>query len=807
MILFDDLRFAFRSLLNNPGFALSAILALALGIGSNSAIFSILDAVLLRPLPFPQSERLVNVWESNQTRNIPRMIVAPGNYQDWRAQSHVFSNIGSYQTDTFTLSASTNDPERFSAAICDKGFFDTLRINPILGRVFADEEILPGRDGVVIIGYGVWQQRFGGDPKIVGQTLNLDGRTRTVIGVMPSAFEYPAKAVMWEPLGFDKPMATRRDYHRLRVIARLKDGATLQQARAEFEMIGAHLAAQYPEMNKGETVIVNPVLEDLVGPIRPVLLVLVCAVVFVLLIACANVANLLLVRTAFREREVAIRTSLGAPRARIVRQLLTESILLAGLGGLAGLILAYGAFRALLSFVPPSVPRMNQVHLDWRVIAFTLGASLLTGILFGFAPAWRISKANVNAVLKTGTRGSTGRSPLRSALVVSQVAAALILLAGAGLLMRSFYNIAHLDAGFNPEHVMTMRIAPAPYKYRDHADLQIELARSIRRNVAALPGVVSAGVSTDLPLLPSPHYIMRFEGRPPVQVSQAPIANYFAVTPGFFETMGMHLVRGRDFSMRESPATPPVAIVNQTLVNRYFPGQDPIGKRLEVAFRNPPEWREIIGVVADVRTQGLDQDTPVQVYVDYLQIPALLSIFTPPVAVLARTRQDPAAVAAGMKAAILNVDRGQPVYAIQPMTDVVSQSIAQRRVSLVLLGFFALSALFLASLGLYGVISYSVAQRTREVGIRMALGARPGNVLLLIERQGMSLVLIGLAVGLAVAFLLTRLMSSLLFQVSAADPVTFAAVPLVLAGVAFVACYLPARRAAKVDPMVALRDE
>ena len=504
MTLFDDLRFAIRALLKNPGFALSAIFALALGIGSNSAIFSILDTVLLRPLPFPRSERLVNVWESNQTRNIPRMIVAPGNYQDWRAQNHVFSSIGAYQSDTFTLAATTSDPERFPGAICDKGLFDTLQINPILGRVFTEEEIQPGRDGVVIIGYGLWQQRFGRDPKIVGQTLNLDGRARTVIGVMPPSFEYPSKAVMWEPLGFDKPMATRRDYHRLRVIARLKDGASLHQARAEFQTIGAQLADQYPQMNKGETVVVSPMLEDLVGQIRPVLLVLVCAVVFVLLIACANVANLLLVRAAFREREVAIRTSLGAPRARIVRQLLTESLLLAVLGGVTGLLLAYGAFRALLSSIPASVPRVDQVHLDWRVIAFTLVASLLTGVLFGFAPAWRISKANVNAVLKTGTRGSTGQSPLGNALVASQVAAALILLAGAGLLMRSFYNIAHLDAGFNPEHVMTMRIAPAPYKYRDHADLQIALARGILQNVSALPGVASAAVSTDLPLLPSP---------------------------------------------------------------------------------------------------------------------------------------------------------------------------------------------------------------------------------------------------------------------------------------------------------------
>jgi len=807
MIFVDDLRFATRSLLKNPGFALSAILALALGIGANSAIFSAVDGILLRPLPFDEPDRLVNVWETNTKRSIPKMIAAPGNYQDWRKQNHVFSGIGGYLQSTFTL-ASTGEPERFLGAACDKGFFDTLQVNPILGRVFTEEEAQAGRDGVVILSYGVWQQRFGGDRKIVGQQLILDGRARTVIGVMPHGFEYPPKAVMWAPLGFDNAMATRRDFHRLRVIARLKRGVSLDSARAEFLAIGAQLAAQYPDLNKDESIIVMPMLEDVVGPIRPALLVLSFAAIFVLLIACANVANLLLARAAFREREVAIRSSLGAPRARIVRLMLTESVLLALLGGAVGLLWADGTFKALIASAPPNLPRLDQVHIDWRIAGLTLAVSLATGILFGIVPAWHLSKADLNAVLKTGARGSTAGSALRSGLVVSQVGATLILLAGAGLLLRSFYEIAHVDAGFRPEHVMTMRLAPAPYKYLGHADRQMELARGILGKVSVLPGVQSAAVSTDVPLLGSPFYIMRFEGRPPVTPSQAPIANFFAVTPGFFETMGMRLVRGRGFTAQDTPASPLVVVVNQTLVDRYFPGQDPIGKRLEIAFRTPPAWREIIGVIADVRTQGLDQDTPVQAYTDYLQLPSpLISILTPAITVLARTTQNPALLGPAMKEAILSVDRAQPVFSVQPMTEIVSQSVAQRRISLVLLAFFAVSALFLAALGLYGVISYSVAQRTKEVGIRMALGARQGHVLMLIQRQGMTLVLAGMGIGMVGAFLLTRLMSTLVFHVTPEDPLTFAVVVILLIGVGLTACYLPARRASKVDPVVALRQE
>ncbi len=676
-----------------------------------------------------------------------------------------------------------------------------------MGRLFTAGEDQPGRDNVVVLGYGLWKQRFGGDEHVAGRNLDINGRQLTVIGVMPRGFEFPAHSVMWSPLGLDGPARARRDLHRLRVIGRLGPGITIQKARDEFRTISARLAATYPFFNKDETSVVNFVLDDLVGDVRPALLVLLAAVGAVLLIACANVANLLLAKASGRQREIAIRNSLGAGRASILGQMLTESMLLALMGGAAGLGIAYAGFHGLLSLAPANVPRLDEAGLNWRAIELSLVLSVVTGILFRLAPAWYASRIDVNSMLKEGMRGAGSRSRVRSLLAVAQVAIAVILLAGAGLLMRSFYEIEHVDGGFHPEGVMSMRLQPAPLKYLGHPELQIQLARRVLDKVSALPGARSAAITSDLPLLGNPIYIMRFEGRPEVTPSQAPLANFFAVTPAFFETMGMRIVRGRGISERDSTSTPLAAVVNQTLVDRYFPGQDPIGKRLEIGFAVPPNWREIVGVVADVKTAGLDQDTPVQVYTAYLQRPSIFPSISSGMVVLARTGGDPSPLAQPMKSAILGVDSTQPVYNVQPMSEVVAQSIAQRRVALVLLAFFAISALILAGIGVYGVMSYSVTQRTGEIGIRMALGARASEVSLLVGRQGMKLVLAGLAAGVGVALCLTQWMGSLLFRVSPRDPVIFtiAAGTLILASL--VACYLPARRAARVDPIVALRCE
>jgi len=797
--------FAFRTLRKNPAVTIPAIVALAVGIGANSAMFSVIDGVLLRPLPFANPERLVNVWETNQKRNIPQFPVAAGNYYDWRAQNTVFSRIGAFQPAVFNLQG-TGEPERYTGALCDPGFFASLGVKPILGRLFTDQENEPGRDGVVLLGYSFWRGRFGADPKVVGRALVFNGRARVVIGVMPEGFSYPPQAVMWSPVALQGFAKTRRDYHTLRVIARLRDGVSLERARSDFNAISIRLDHDYPEMNKDEGIVVHPMLDDAVGKIRPALLVLMGAVGFVLLIACANVTNLLLAKAARRRHEIAMRVSLGARPADLIRQMLAESILLSSTGAGLGLLLAYDSIGALVSLAPANFPRLNEAALNWHAVAFTLGLAVVTGLLFGLAPAWHASKVELNAILKDGGRGSTTRNRVRDGLVVAQVAFTLVLLVGAGLLLRSFYEIMHVDGGFRPDHLMTMRLLPAPYKYGGHKEMQAQLARNILAKVGGLPGVTSAAVSTDIPLLGNPVYIMRFEGRPPVRVSEAPVVNYFAVSPNFFGTMGMRLVRGRTIMERDTMQTPLVAVVNQTLANLYFPHEDPIGKRLEVGFDDPPKWREIVGVVADVRSAGLDQDTPVQVYTAYMQDPAFANLPSTMV-VLARTSPPPETLAASIKTAILSVDRSQPVYGVQAMTDVVSQSVAQQRLSVILLAFFAGAALFLASVGLYAVISYVVTQRTSEIGIRMALGAQHGQMLLFIEREGLRLVLAGIAIGVAAALILTRLMASLLFHVRATDLPTFAAVAAVLLLVSVVACYWPARRAARVDPLVALRHE
>jgi predicted permease len=804
-MLIQNLKFGLRMVRRSPMVSVSAILAAGLGIGASSAMFSIVDGVLLRPLPFAAPEQLVNVWASLPVRQIPKLVAAAANYYDWRQRNHVFSSMGAYQATAFGLASNGGEPLRYPGAVSDPDFFATLQVKPFLGRLFTEGEMQPGQDAVILLSYGLWQQRFGGDAGVLGESVEINGRMRRIIGVMPRGFEYPTGAVMWGPVPMDGQARARRDLHTLRVIGRLKNGVTVGEARAEFQAIAAGLGNQYPDLDKDEGVVVSPVLDDLVGTVRPALVVLSGSVAFVLLIACANIANLLLAKASGRQREMAIRASLGARRSTILAQMLTESVILAMLGGAAGVAITAIGFHGLLRLAPSTVPRLEDVVINWRVLEVSLGLSVLTGFLFGLAPAWHASRIDVNSMLKEGSHGSGVRGRLRSWLLAGQIAVALVLLSGAGLLLRSFYEIVHVEAGFEPDHLMTMQLQPAVVKYAGHNDLQIQLARGILDKVSAIAGVRAAGITTALPLLGNPIYIMRIEGRPPVAVSQAPVVNFFSVTPGFFDAMGMRIVRGRALAETDTASTPPVAVVNQTLAQRYFPGQDPIGKRLEIGFSTPPNWREIVGVVADVKTAGLDQDTPVQVYTAYYQLPALIGVA--PLTVLARTSADPGVLAPAIKAAILSVDHSQPVFAVQPMTEVVADSIAQRRIAFVLLAFFAGSAVLLASIGVYGIMSYVVTQRTGEIGLRMALGARNRQVAWLVGRQGMSLVGVGLVVGLAGSIVLTRWMGPLLFRVNPRDPLIFGIAIGTLIAVSAAACFVPARRAAMLDPLVALRSE
>jgi putative ABC transport system permease protein len=558
-MLTQNLKFGLRMVRRSPMVSVSAILAAGLGIGATSAMFSIVDGVLLRPLPFAAPQQLVNVWASLPVRQMTTLVVAAATYYNWRQQNHVLSSVGAYQSVAFGVASNGGEPVRYLGAVSDPEFFETLDVKPFLGRMFTEDEMQPGHDGVILLGYGLWQQRFGGDAGVLGRSVDINGRVRRIIVVMPRGFEYPAGAVMWGPVPMGAQARARRDLHTLRVIGRLKDGVTVGQARAEFQAIAAGLSNQYPDLDKDEGVAVNPVLDDLVGTVRPALLVLAGSVAFVLLIACANIANLLLAKASGRQREMAIRTSLGARRSTILAQMLTESVIFAMLGGAVGLAITAIGFHGLLRLAPANVPRLEDVAINWRVLAVSLGLSVLTGLLFGLAPAWHAARIDVNSMLKEGSRGISARGWLRSWLLAWQIAVALVLLSGAGLLLRSFYEIVHVEAGFEPEHLMTMQLQPAVVKYGGHDDLQIQLARGIVDQVSAIAGVRAAGITTALPLLGNPIYIMRIEGRPPVAVSQAPLVNFFSVTPGFFDAMGMRIVRGRALANTDTASTPLVA--------------------------------------------------------------------------------------------------------------------------------------------------------------------------------------------------------------------------------------------------------
>jgi putative ABC transport system permease protein len=809
--LWQDVRYGFRTLSKNPGFTAVAVLALALGIGANSAIFSVVNAVLLNPLPFPEEGQLLRLGEGTRGQPLAeRGSFSFPDYRDVRAQARTLAHVAAYLNSGAILTGAGLEEEQVHGADVTPEYFAVLGVQPELGRVLSDDDNHPNADAVVI-GHSLWQRRFGGRRDIVGQQLKLGSSTMTVVGVMPEGFQYPFRGYrqdFWEPLD-DRPDPAReqRDNRGFNIIARMKPGVTVAQANAELDTISRRLEQQYPDSNTTVLVAGASMHDDVTRDVRPALLILLGAVAFVLLIACANVANLMLARATARHREIAVRTALGASRWRIVRQLLVESLLLALAGGAGGLLLAVWGAAVLVAASPADIPRVEQVGLDARVVVFTLLVSALTGVAFGLVPALQASKTDLTGALKEGGRGTTEgfrRNRARSLLVVAEVALSLVLLIGAGLLIRSFVRLMQTDPGFDPDRVVTLDIPLSRQRY-DTPEKQAAFFDRLVERARQLPGVEAVGLVNNLPLSHNVDILtFNIAGRPPATPGAEPSANDTVVSPGYFEAMKIPLREGRMFSAQDGPDTPRVMLVSQALARKYFAGQNSVGQRLVVDY-DPPLGNvtyEIVGVVGDARRTSLEAAAEPEFYVLNDQLPQRrLNL------VVRTSAANPASMTAALRGALAELDKNQTVWQTRTLDQLVSASVAGRRFNMALLGVFAFVALALAALGIYGVMSYSVTRRTHEVGVRMALGASRGDVLRLIVGQGMVLALAGVVVGLAAAFAVTRVLAGLLYGVTATDPLTYAGLALLLAAIAFVSCYLPARRATKVDPMVALRYE
>jgi putative ABC transport system permease protein len=810
--LWQDLRYGARMLLRKPGFTLIAVLTLALGIGANTAIFSVVNAVLLRPLPYMQPEQLVWIWETSPKDEIKDEPASVPNFIDWRSQNQSFSEMAAF-AGTTTVLTNAGEPERIPGTSVTANFFATIGVNPMLGRGFVADENKPGNNHAVILSYELWQRRFSADPKMIGQKITLNGNPHEVVGVMPPGFknpqpDEPRPTELWLPLSLNPAQAGRRSDF-LRVVARLKPEVSINQARAEMGTITGRLAEQYPQTNYGWGVTILPLHERIVGNLRPALWTLTGAVGFLLLIACANVANLLLARAASRQQEIAVRSALGAGRGRLVRQFLTESVLLALLGGVAGLIVGWWGVELLLALKPGNIPRLGEVRLSGQVFAFTSALALLTGIIFGLVPALHATTPNLNESLKEGGRGATdgvwsGR--LRSALVVAEIALALVMLVGAGLMTRSFMRLQQVDPGFNPERVVTALIVLPVSKYPEGPQVTAFFHQLLER-VRATAGVESVALGSGVPLATGAYNTFFIEGRPvPRPEEPQPDADYIRVSRDYFPALGIQFIRGENFAAQYAADAPGVAIISQSMARKYFPNEDPIGKRLTTGNPQPPPgqtvpWRTIIGVVADTPSERLDAPPYAQFYVPFDQTGQRSLLL------ITRTAGDPLQVVGALRAATWSLDKDQPLYNVRTMNDRMANSVAIRRFNMLLISIFAGLGLLLAAVGIYGVISYSVNQRTHEIGIRVALGAQSRDILRLIVGEGLRLTLTGVGSGLIAAFGLTRLMTTLLFEVSATDPLTFAGIALLLTFVALLACWIPARRATKVDPMIALRCE
>jgi putative ABC transport system permease protein len=804
--LSQDLRYGARMLLKNPGFTAIAVLALALGIGANSAIFSVVNGLLLRPLPYKNPNQLVVIWENATHLGFPKNTPSPANFLDWQKQATVFDGMGAFAERTFNLTG-VGEPERLEGRRVSANLFALLGVQPILGRSFVPDDDKPGTK-IALLNESLWKRRFGSDPAVIGRSLALNGESYTVVGVLPNSVRLPAfgtwRDQIWVPMAFPAEEAAQRGNHFLEVIGRMKPGVTLAQARAEMETITGRLAQQYPEANMRITSVVNPLHEEMVGNMKPALLILLGAVAFVLLIACANVANLLLARAAVRHKEIALRLALGADRARLTKQLLVESVMLSLVGAAVGLILAYAGLQVLTRFIPADVAHAEMITINGKVLVFTLIVALVTGLIFGLAPASQAAHFNLNDTLKEGGRDS-GAGPrgkrLRSALVIAEVAVSFILLIGAGLLINSFIHLRNLDPGFRADHLLALNVDLSEVKYPDTARRTAFFDEVVRR-ILALPGVRSVAVAGNLPFTYNGDSMpIGVEGLPDPPPDQWPDVIWRTVGPNYFSTMGIPLVRGRDYNDQDTLDTTLGVVISEKTAKHYWPNDDPIGKRLKPgSATGSGPWRTVIGVVKDVRQNDFVAEPKMQMYFSFRQVKSLVAN-----ALVVRTTVDPLSLATSVRNSVWAVDKDQTVANMDSMEHIVAGAVARQRFSMLLLAIFAGVALVLAAVGIYGVMSYSVAQQTREIGIRMALGAQRSDVLKMTIKQGLKLVGLGLVIGLAAAFVLTRVMATLLFGISATDPLTFITISFVLLVVAMVASYIPSVRAMRVDPMVALR--
>jgi putative ABC transport system permease protein len=798
-----DLAYALRRLVQAPAFTAIATATLALGIGANTAIFSVVNAVLLKPLPFERPYELARVAQTWKGRP---SVYSPQNFLDVQSQSHAFEFLAAIDAGAVTLTGA-GTPARVEGAEVSAAFFDVLRVRPPHGRAFGPEENEPGRTKVAVLGHRLWQERFGGDPGVVGRPVHLNRVPHVVVGVAPAGFSFPEGAEVWTPLEYDSRFrAESRGAWYLTVIGRLKPGVTVERAREEVSTIAARLAQAYPDANEGVGGTVLSLHEATVGDSRTALLVLLGAVGLVLLVACVNVANLLLARVAARETELAVRTALGAGRGRLVRQLLTESVLLALLGGLAGMALASFLVDALLALQPQGLPRLAEVRLDRPVLGFTAALSLLTGVLFGIAPAFQMARRATAQALREGSRGilAGGRGRLRSGLVVGQLALAMVLLAGAGLLIHSFSRLRQVDPGFRSSNALSFRIALPESAYADDARL-VAFQDELRERLAALPGARAVGAVSSLPLTGARFSIsFTVEGRPPLPPAQQPSLEVRIATAGYFEAMGIPLMRGRLFGRGDDGESPQVVVLSESAVRRFFPEEDPLGQRIELGMgsrRGRGVGGEVVGVVGDVKERGLAEEELPEVYLPYAQYPVQS------MDVLLRSNLDPRALAPAAERVVHALDAELPLSRVATLDEVVARSISQPRFHMLLLGAFAGSALFLAALGIFGVMSHAVAQRSREIGIRLALGARPGDVLRMLRGEALGLTALGIGAGLAATAALSRAIAGLLFDLSPTDPATLAGVAGLLAVSAGLAAQLAARKATRVDPLTALRSE